>query len=62
MKKILPFVLLLLGTSPAFAGEGHDAAPCPEELQLKDQMRGLMQTFRDLEGPLGKKPPDYDAS
>ncbi|HEX5036525.1 MAG TPA: hypothetical protein VFX30_05160 [bacterium] len=61
MKKILPFVLLLLGASPAFAGEGPDAVPCPEELQLKDQMRGLMQVFRDLEVPLGKKPPDYDA-
>ena len=61
MRKILPLVLLLLGTSPAFAAESAgDAATCPEELQLKDQMRGLLQSFEALEGPLGKKPPDYD--
>lgn len=52
---LLTFGLFAL---PAF---GAGDADSPEKLQLKDQMRGLMQAFQGLECPLGRKPPDYDA-
>jgi cytochrome c556 len=57
VKQIIPIVLAFLWTSPSFAAE---AVPSAQELQLKDQMRGLMQAFQGLECPLGRKPPDYD--
>lgn len=58
MKIIASVLIAFFWASPAFSA---DAAPSAQELQLKDQMRGLMQAFQDLEVPLGKKPPDYDA-
>jgi hypothetical protein len=58
MKKILPSLFVFLWAFTSFASE---TAPSAQELQLKDQMRGLMQAIHNLEGPLGNKPPDYDA-
>lgn len=54
------FVLLLLALSWAGHVRAGETVETPERLQLKDQMRGLMQAFQGLEGPLDKKPPDYD--
>lgn len=57
MKKIAWLLLALAWAVPAL---GRETVETPEHLQLKDQMRGLMQAFQSLESPLGKKPPDYD--
>jgi cytochrome c556 len=57
MKNVLAILLSLFWACPSFAA---DTAPSAQELQLKDQMRGLMQAFQNLECPLGRKPPDYD--
>ena len=55
------FLLLLLALAWAGRILAGEAARTPETLPLKEQMQGLMQAFQGLEGPLDKKPPEYEA-
>jgi cytochrome c556 len=52
---VLALVALSCGAASARAQE-----TAPQNLQLKDQMRGLMDAFRRLETHLGAKPPRYE--